>query len=388
MPQDSKQPEKKAEAVTIYGLSSEGYGIASKLASKGLVVYLIDETLGTAMELRPEVAGDYRELRQLLSDEILMNIKSSKECIANSNVIFFTPKIRRSDEDILAEVKGRISDLSKHISCDTLLVFCLPLGISGTKEIIERVEHASGLVSGKDFMFSYSPIESGRPNVFGSNSNLVEYAPVIEAAGFSMEIFPLPKAEIVHAQKLVARYSALASTFESAKRLVQMGFDCPREYKQIFSDDISGMLYDLRLVSKSLETGDPILYLVSGSLKSVESYARFLVERIRDFVRIKELKASRLRILLFTDSDQLEMRGDRISLGSSLQDKLRDFYSDIELLNIMKEGFTLPMGMEKINLMIFLSGSSEQRIMQLYEDQISMTKAHIIRANLPVEYVS
>jgi hypothetical protein len=53
----------------------------------------------------------------------------------------------------------------------------------------------------------------------------------------------------------------------------------------------------------------------------------------------------------------------------------------------MKEGFSFPMGMEKTNLMVFLSGSAEQRLTQLYEDQISMTKSQIIRANLPVEFV-
>jgi hypothetical protein len=388
MTEEPKDESRKSEVVTIYGLSSEGYGVAANLASKGLEVYMIDETLGTAMELRPETAGDYRELRQLLSDEVLMSIKSSKECIARSKVVFFTPKMRRNDEDILAESRGRISEMAKYLSSGTLVLFCLPLGIAGTREIVERVERTSGLTFGKDFSFGYSPIDSGRPSVFGADSSLIDYAHIVEAAGFSMEIYGLQKAELVHAQKLVAKYSALASTFESAKRLVQKGFDCPREYKQIFSDDICGMLYDLRLVSESLETGDPILYLVSGSLKSIESYTRFLIERIRDFVRSKELKAARLRILLFTDHDQLEMRGDRIAFGKYLQDKLRDFYSDIELLNIMKEGFSLPMGMEKTNLMIFLSGSAEQKLMQLYEEQISMTRSHVIRANLPVEFVS
>ncbi len=180
----------------------------------------------------------------------------------------------------------------------------------------------------------------------------------------------------------------LASTFESAKRLIQLGFDCPREYKQVFADDLSANLFDLRLVYESLDTGDPILYLVSGSIKSADSYTRFLVDRIREFVKLKELKASRLRILLFSDNDQMEMRGDKINLAKAVVERLRDFYSDIDYMNIMKQGFTLPLEMEKTNLMVFLSGSSEQRLLQLYEDQMAMTKTHIIRANLPVEFVS
>ena len=380
--------KKEGKSVTIYGLSSEGYAIASKLASKGYSVSLIDETLGTAMELRPEVAGDYRELRDLLSDEILMTIKSARESVSNSRVVFFTPKVRRSDEDILAEAKSRIADVSKNLSSGSLIVFCLPLGIQGSKEIIDRIEHTSGLVSGLDFLFGYLPMESGKPTVFGCDGKLNDFSDVIDAAGFSMELLGMPKAEIVHAQKLVSRYSGLASIFESAKRLNQLGFDCPREYKQVFADDLSANLFDLRLIYESLETGDPILYLVSGSVKSIDSYTRFLVDRIREFVRLKELKASRLRILLFSDNDQMEMRGDRISLANAVVERLRDFYSDIAFMNIMKQGFTLPLEMEKTNLMVFLSGSAEQKLVQLYEDQMAMTKTHIIRANLPVEFVS
>lgn len=373
--------------VAVYGLSSEGYQVASKLAAKGYEVYVIDETLGTAMVLQPEVAADYRELWSLLAAEPLLSLRPSKECIAKSKVIFFAPKLRRNEEDLMAEVKYRIIDLSKSMSPGTLLVFCPPLGIAGTKEIIERVEHASGLANGKDFLFSYCPLDAGKPTVFGCDQKLGDHFAVIEAAGFSMEVFALPKAELVHAQRLISRYSTLSSTFEFAKRLTQMGFQSPREYRQIYADDLSSGLYDLRLLAESVETGDPLLYLTSGSLKSIDSYSRFLVERIRELVRVKDLKASRLRILLFTDTDRLEIRGDRLNLANSISEKLKDFFSDIEYLNMMKEGFTPPMGIDKTNLLIFLSGSSEQKLLQLYEEQISMTNSHMIRANLPVEFV-
>ena len=92
----------------------------------------------------------------------------------------------------------------------------------------------------------------------------------------------------------------------------------------------------------SLETGDPILYLASGANKSIESYGRFLVERVREFVKVKEIKAARLKIILFTDTDTLEMRGDKLNLALNLVERLRDYFSDIEYLNIMKEGFAPP----------------------------------------------
>jgi len=375
------------ESVAVYGLSSEGYQIAAKLAAKGYEVSVIDETLGTAMILRPEIAADYRELRTLLTDELLMEIKSARECVSKSKVVFFSPKLRRKDEDILAEVKLRLADLSKNLNSGTLVVFCVPLGLGGAREMIERIEHTSGLINGKDFIFSYSPLESGRPTVFGCDHRLNDHLSVIEASGFSMEDVGLSKAELLHAQRMITRYSALASAFESAKRLTQMGFDSPREYKQTYADDLSSGLFDLKLIVESVETGDPLLYLSSGSQKSIEGYSRFLVERIRELVRVKDLKAGRLKILLFSDTDPLEIRGDKLQMANSVLERLRDFFSDIEYLNIMKEGFTPPMGIDKTNLLVFLSGSSEQRVIQLYEEQIAMTKSHLIRANLPVEFI-
>ena len=92
-------------AVSIFGLSSEGYQIGAKLATKGFQVFVVDEKLGTALVLRPDVAADYQDLRSFQQDEPLVGMKPSKECISSSKVIFFTPKLRRSDEDILSEVK-------------------------------------------------------------------------------------------------------------------------------------------------------------------------------------------------------------------------------------------------------------------------------------------
>ncbi len=387
MPPDSSDIKAK-ESVVVYGLSSEGYQIASKLAAKGYKVSLIDENLGTAMELRPEIAGDYRELRSLLADEVLMRMKSSKESTASSKVIFFAPKIRRKDDDILAEVKSKLGDASRNMSSETLFVFCLPCGISGTKEVIDKIEHSSGLVSGKGFCFAYAPLESGKPAVFGCDMTVVPHTAAIDAAGFSTEVTSLSKAELVHAQRVVAKYSTLASAFETARRLTQSGSDSPRDYKQVFCEDLSANTYDLSLVLESLETGDPILYLASGANKSIESYGRFLVERVREFVRVKEIKAARLKIILFSDTDILEMRGDKLRLAGDLVERLRDYFSDIDYLNIMKEGFAPPTGPDKTNLMIFLSGSAEMRLNQLFEEQITMAKSHMIRANLPVEFVT
>ena len=100
------------------------------------------------------------------------------------------------------------------------------------------------------------------------------------------------------------------------------------------------------------------------------------------------MKAARLKIILFTDTDSLEMRGNKLNLAADLVERLRDYFSDIEYMNIMKEGFSPPLSLDKTNLMVFLSGSAEHRLVQLYEEQIAMAKSHMVRANLPVEFIS
>jgi hypothetical protein len=375
-------------SAAVYGQSSEGYQIAAKLASKGFPVSIVDEYLGGATELLPNVASDYKDLDSLLADEPAMPMGSFKETISRAKVVFFAPKLRRREEDILAEVRSRMGEVSRNLCAGTLLVFCLPLGIGGSAEIIDRLEHGTGLTCGKDLFFAYSPLDGGRPSLLGCESPLGEFAPLIDAAGFSVEVHGLAKAELIHAQKTLSRYSLVSSFLESAKRLTVLGEDSPREYKQVYAEDLTSGYFDLKLMINSLDAGDPLLYLGSGSMKSIESYSRFLVDRIRELVRQKDLKAARLRIILFSDTDSREMRGDKIRMAEDLSNRLRDFFSDIEYMNIMKQGFTLPMGIDKTNLMIFLSGSSEQKLTRLYEEQIEMTKSHVIRANLPVEFVS
>jgi hypothetical protein len=391
MPKGREDPAgsaKSQDSVAIYGQSSEGYLIAAKLATKGYKTSIIDENLGTSMELRPDIAADYKDLSSLLADEPALPMLSVKDSISAAKVIFFTPKLRRRDDDILAEVRSRLVEVSRYASSGSLIVFCLPLGTGGANEIISRLEHGMGLICGKDFSFAYSPLELGRPQLFGCESSLSAFEQIIEGSGFSMEVFGLSKAELIHTQRIVSRYSLLSSCFEVAKRLTYMGQESPREYKQIFAEDLTSSFLDLKVVVNSLEAGDPLLYLSSGALKSVESYSRFLVDRIRELVRQKDLKAARLKIILFTDADPYEMRGDKIKMAEDLANRLRDFFSDIEYMNIMREGFTFPMNIDRTNLLVFLSGSCEQKLTQLYEEQIAMTKSHMIRANLPVEFVN
>src|SRR5579885_3650744 len=98
-------------------------------------------------------------------DSVAIYGQSSEGYLIAAKLIFFTPKLRRRDDDILAEVRSRLVEVSRYASSGSLIVFCLPLGTGGANEIISRLEHGMGLICGKDFSFAYSPLELGRPQL-------------------------------------------------------------------------------------------------------------------------------------------------------------------------------------------------------------------------------
>jgi len=51
--------------IVVYGLSTEGYTIASQMAIKGADVYIIDESTPSAISLNSEIAKTYPNVSSL-----------------------------------------------------------------------------------------------------------------------------------------------------------------------------------------------------------------------------------------------------------------------------------------------------------------------------------
>ena len=59
----------------VYGLSTEGYRIASSIAVKGVKVSLIDESARMAISLKPDIARTYPDVNSLIEDEPLLALQ-------------------------------------------------------------------------------------------------------------------------------------------------------------------------------------------------------------------------------------------------------------------------------------------------------------------------
>jgi UDP-N-acetylmuramoylalanine-D-glutamate ligase len=67
--------EASSKSTVVYGLTTEGYRIASTLAVRGHKVSLVDESARMAIMLKPEVARTYPSVSSLLEDEPLLALQ-------------------------------------------------------------------------------------------------------------------------------------------------------------------------------------------------------------------------------------------------------------------------------------------------------------------------
>jgi hypothetical protein len=334
--------ETESKPVVVYGLSTEGYKIASAIAIKGHNVSLIDESARMAIMLKPEIIRSYPTVSSLLEDEPLLGLQPVDVAIKMASYVFFSPKVRKTGQDVRADISSKLRDVARSISPGTSIVFTLPTGVGGNTENIALIEHLTGFVIGRDIYYYYMPITSLSVNqtdlLIGSSSsnkkdlhllNLIQDQPQTEDSNF-VDIY---SAELAHVIKILEHYTGLASTLEVCKQTRSSGFPSQvlqYKYGELYIDEISNGLYDLRVVASSLSGAGPLAYLVNGTIKGIEGYVKHLIDRLRLVLKTAELKASRTRVIIAWTLDQNEMKGDKIELFSTMESRLKDYIGDVE----------------------------------------------------------
>ena len=81
------------EKVVFFGLSTEGYSLASKMVINGANVRIIDDSSSSAILLKPETAKTYTNVTSLREDEPLLAMEPSNVAISEAKYLFFTPRI-------------------------------------------------------------------------------------------------------------------------------------------------------------------------------------------------------------------------------------------------------------------------------------------------------
>ena len=378
----------KAKSVLVYGLSTEGYMIASSLVSKSISTVLLDEKLHVATEINKQILSNYSSAQELIDAESLLSIKPEKNAISENLIIFFTPKIRETD-DYKKQIFSTLDELSKNISKDTMIFNCVPVGHGTNFEMIEIIERSSGLSSETDFSYSYLPLNPQTTKAISFGINNPDNKKIAQTYAKNANItydnvFDIDLSELLHLQKISLLYSPIISEAESLKKINNYANRMLLQNPIHYVDDISNQLTDVRSFSTTLESGDPSLYIISGILRGIESYIRFFIDQLKLFMKENSLKASRTEIYLCWSIDKSEIRGDKSYIHNRMIDKISDIVGNVNDINDYKitknnkTTFYLP-ATEKKQLLI-LGSLNDEKILKTLKGKLK-DNIFLIHAN-------
>ena len=322
--------------VVVYGLSTEGYSLACRMALAGADVSIIDETTPSAIPLKPEIARTYPDIASLTQDEPLLSTSPVDDAISSAHYLFFAPQIRKTGQDTKTELHSKFKDASSSLPKGASFVHCVPTGIGGNNENISLLEHVTGHEIGRSVSYCYCPLGEGGavPGTIGSyNAKADERLGALLAGKKDAPLqVTLSAAEYFHAISVISGFTHTCSVLEvckHAKDAQTRGHMATEEIHSLFLHDMIGSLYDLRSLSQSFDGVGTLSYLINGGLKGIEVYTKRLITEVRMTLKRNELKAARTKIAISWTIDRHEMRGDRAETMQTLMSKLRDYIGDV-----------------------------------------------------------
>jgi hypothetical protein len=326
--------------VAVYGLSTEGYKIASHISTKGIPVSIIDDSSGMAITLKPDIAKAYSSVTSFIQDETLLDFEPFDVAINNASYIFFTPRIRKSWPDAKNHIGSKFQDVINHVSKDSSIIYTVPTGFGANNENITLIEHRTGLNVGKNIFYHYMPVSSIPSALFDAiigtkselDSNLTSLLSGLDSSN-RIKVVDIESAEYLYCIRILRHYGLMSPIFEICKfadNSYQSKIMENESYDEMYIDDLVGGLFDLNTILSSLSGISPLTLLVKGNIATVENYLKHLTEQIKVILKKYELKASKTKAIISWTFDPNEMRGDRLDIISRLESRLKDYVGDVE----------------------------------------------------------
>jgi hypothetical protein len=326
--------------VAVYGLSTEGYKIASHISTKGIPVSIIDDSSGMAITLKPDIAKAYSSVTSFIQDETLLDFEPFDVAINNASYIFFTPRIRKSWPDAKNHIGSKFQDVINHVSKDSSIIYTVPTGFGANNENITLIEHRTGLNVGKNIFYHYMPVSSIPSALFDAiigtkselDSNLISLLSGLDSSN-RIKVVDIESAEYLYCIRILRHYGLMSPIFEICKfadNSYQSKIMENESYDEMYIDDLVGGLFDLNTILSSLSGISPLTLLVKGNIATVENYLKHLTEQIKIILKKYELKASKTKAIISWTFDPNEMRGDRLDIISRLESRLKDYVGDVE----------------------------------------------------------
>ena len=384
--------------VVVYGFSTEGYQIASLLASQGFPVSMVDEEMQIATEIIPSVAKSIRTLPKLIGNDQLLSIKPVEAVLSEAEYVFFAPKVGRHPEEAESEINSRLREVAKAMMKGATVIYHLPSGLGGFEAIVTLLEKISGLTRGEGFDYVYAPLKPRtiEPYCLGfltkPKKNLFN---LFSKLGFKPLVLNCRSAEAMHASKILSTYSTLASQIVAYGLLqgserVKLGRILSG--RNVFIDTLASQILDLRLIVSTLPSKEPLTHLASNVLKIVDGFSKRVLEEVRSLMKNLELKASKTKVILNWSVDRYEMRGDRLGVHQTLLEMLRDYVNDISTIssapwNESNLDFKIKEILAEPRIKLIISGSQtdHKALWERLSREHSLGQYIFIKANLVCE---
>jgi len=367
------------EKVVFFGLSTEGYSLASQMVINGADVQIIDESASSAILLKPEIAKTYTNVISLREDEPLLAMEPSNIAISKAKYLFFTPRIRKTGQDLKTEVNSKFKDAVGALKKDSSIINCLATGFGGNNENISLLKHITGLEVGKSISYFYFPLNdlNKTPEIIGAlkqpgEKNLLS---LLKMDKKEKKFVDISSAEYLHAIDIIQKFSSLCSILEVCKFVKNDARHTKlfNDYQDLYLDDMITGLYDLRMLGSSFESAQTLMYLINGSVRGISSYIKRLIDTIRLTLKKNELKAAKTKIVLYWTLDTNEMRGDKIEMLNTIVSKLRDYIGDVETASGSVDLFHN----DKVTIVVACSDSDYKKINEKQKDE----DIFVIKAN-------
>ena len=367
------------EKLVFFGLSTEGYHLASQMVINGADVRIIDEASSSAILLKPEIAKTYTNVISLREDEPLLSMEPSKIAISKAKYLFFTPRIRKTGQDLKTEVNSKFKDAVGELKKGSSVINCLPTGFGGNNENISLLKHVTGYEAGKDISYFYFPLNdlNKTPDVIGSMKQADEknLSSLLKIDKKEKKFVDISSAENLHAINIIQQFSNLCSILEVCKFVKNDTKHIPlfNDFKNLYLDDMITGLYDLRMLGSSFESAQTLMYLITGSIRGISGYIKRLIDAIRITLKKNDLKAAKTKIVLSWTLDTNEMRGDKIEMLNSIASKLRDYIGDVETSTGSADLFH----QDKVTIVVACSNKDYKEIKENMKDD----NTFVIKAN-------
>ena len=332
--------------VVIFGLSTEGYDLACKIALNGGDVQIIDESTPSAITIIDNIAKTYPNVQALKDGEPLLSMTPIDVAISKAQILFFAPRLRKSGQEIKTELGSKFKDAVSNIKKGCTIVYCLGTGFGGNAENISLLEHVTGYKTGKNVSYIYYPVTTEHDKTIIGSYDGKSDDRLISLLSFkkNTKFVSITTAEHLHAINILKRFSDITSILEVCKFTKDKNTKKElnsSEINEIYLDNMVDNLFDLRSFGSSFDGGaSSLTYLINGSLKGVDGYIKKLIDEIRLVLKRNELKASRTRIILLWSLDKYEMKGEKHEKLSELETKLKDYIGDVESSQIPLDIFS------------------------------------------------